>query len=92
MIPRDAARAVVSRSDSATKRRREEVVNSLQRHILDFLEEDVKNRAAVIDGIERGLARHRVGDRDTTEETLVEYNARVSEAKELIAKLKAESR
>jgi hypothetical protein len=65
-------------------------MNALQQHILEFLREDVRSREAVIDGIESGLARYRVGDRDTTQETLVEYEARVNEAKELIAKLAAE--
>ena len=67
----------------------EPVVNELQRRYLDFLKEDIRIREAVIERIQRGLARYRVGDRDTTEETLVEYKARVSEANELIAKLKA---
>jgi hypothetical protein len=69
-----------------------EAMNDLQRHILNMLEADVKNCEAVIESIERGHARYRVNDRDTTEETLAEQKARVSERKDLIAKLSAVGR
>ena len=66
------------------------MVNAIQQHMVRYLRDVVKNGEAIIGRIRRG-ARYRVKDRDTTGETLVEYNARVTEARKLIAKIDSES-